>query len=573
MRNYDRINAPAPKDIEKKHAHIVGGGIAGLSAAISLVTDAHMPAGNVTIYESLPLVGGAMDGAGDAERGYTCRGERELEARMECLWYVCSKVPSLQTPGMTILDETYQANAREPIYSHFRLMHKQGQLYPSTGRLMSVHDAKRMAELLLTPEEQLEGLTPADWFSPEFTKSVFWYCWSSMLAFRDFHSIIEVKRYLSRFMMYASGITHLAGILHTEYNEYDSIIKPMFVWLQSLGVRFQTGTTVVDMDIEDKAGETVATGLLLRDWNGERRLDLTRDDLVFFTSGSMTQNTTMGDTHTVSRINRDTHDRGCFTLWEKLAARNPGFGNPAAFLSDIDKTNWVSFFTTINGDRTFYDFMEAKTGDKAGTGGAMTIVDSSWKLGLILYGKHFPNQPDDVNVFWAYGQCSDVPGDFVRKPMQECTGAEMLAELLYHCGLKDKMDRILAHSSVSTAMMPYITSQFMPRKITDRPKVIPEGCVNLAFIGQFVELPLDVVFTVETSVRTALMAVWGLIGLEKPMVPVYEPGFDIRVIVANLKSSLGVDKISLSTLPLMLRSSPSFKLVANQLNNLPKPRI
>ena len=571
MRNYDRINAPAPENIARKSAHIIGGGIAGLSAAISLVTDAHMPAGNVTIYEALPITGGAMDAAGDEERGFNSRGERELEAYMECLWYICSKVPSLQTPGMTILDETYYANIREPIFSHFRLMHKQGQLYDSTGPLMSLRDTKRMAELLLAPEEQLEGLSAADWFSPEFTKSVFWYCWSSMLAFRDYHSLIEVKRYLARFMMYASGITHLAGILHTEYNEYDSIIKPMLVWLQSQGVRFLTGTSVTGIDIVDEAGETIAQGLVLRGPDGERRIKLTRDDLVFFTNGSLTQNATMGGTGTVAEMNRDTRDRGCFTVWEKLAARNPKFGNPSAFLSSIDKTDFISFFPTIKGDRTFYDFMERKTGDKAGTGGAMTVVDSSWKLGFILYSKYFPNQPEDVNVFWAYGQCSDVPGDFIKKPMQECTGAEMFAELLYHCGLKDKIDGILARSKVSTAMMPYITSQFMPRKIGDRPKVIPDGCVNLAFMGQFAELPLDVVFTVETSVRTALMAVWGLTGLQKPMIPAYEPMYDVRVIVANLKASLGIKEISLSTLPQILRSGPSLNLLASRLKSMPRP--
>jgi oleate hydratase len=215
--------------------------------------------------------------------------------------------------------------------------------------------------------------------------------------------------------------------------------------------------------------------------------------------------------------------------------------------------------------------MEAKTGNTSGTGGAITVVDSSWKLGFVLYSKYFPNQPDDVNVFWAYGQCSDVPGDFVKKPMRQCTGAEMFAELLYHCGLEDKIDPVLAHSTVSTAMMPYITSQFMPRKISDRPKVIPEGCVNLAFIGQFVELPLDVVFTVETSVRTALMAVWGLTGLQKPMIPVYEPAYDIRVVVANLKASLGIENISLSALPKILRSGPSLKLLAKRIGSLPPP--
>ena len=570
MRNYDRINAPAPERIEEKRAHIIGGGIAGLSAAIALVTDAKMPGGNVTVYDSLPVAGGSMDAAGDATHGYTSRGERELEAWMECLWYVCSKVPSIQTQSLTVLDETYCANVREPIYSHYRLMHHQGELYPSTGPLMSVHDAKRMAELILTPEEELEGISAADWFGPEFTKSIFWYCWSTMLAFRDYHSVLEVKRYLARFMMYASGITHLKGILHTEYNEYDSIIKPMVVWLQSLGVQFEMGANAVDMDLAEDGDDTVVTGLTVRDANGERHIELTRDDLVFFTNGSLTQNSTMGDTHTLAPMNTDTTDRGCFTLWEKLAAHGPKFGNPAAFVSDVDKTNWISFFPTITGDRTFFDYIEAKSGDAAGTGGAMTTVDSSWKISFVLYNKYFPDQSDDVNVLWAYGQVSDIPGDFIKKPMQECTGAEMFAELLYHCGLEDRIDDILAHATVSTSMMPYITSQFMPRKVSDRPKVIPEGCVNLAFIGQFVELPLDVVFTVETSVRTALMAVWGLTGLQKPMIPVYEPAFDLRVLVSNLKAGLGIDEFSLSQVPHILQSAPSVGLIARHISELPE---
>ena len=145
MRNYDRINVLPPKGIENKSAHIIGGGIAGLAAAAFLVTDANMPPGNVIIYETLPVVGGSMDAAGDAQHGYTCRGERELEAYMECLWYLCGKVPSLQTPGLTILDETHQANIREPIYSHYRLMEKQGRLYDYTGPLMSRHDGKENA--------------------------------------------------------------------------------------------------------------------------------------------------------------------------------------------------------------------------------------------------------------------------------------------------------------------------------------------------------------------------------------------------------------------------------------------
>ena len=490
---------------------------------------------------------------------------------MECLWYLCAKAPSLQTPGLTILDETHQANIREPIYSRYRLMEKQGCLYDYTGPLMSRHDGKKMMELLLTPEEAIELKTVTDWFSPEFTTSVFWLCWSTMLAFRDYHSLIEVKRYVARFLMTIGGLTHLRGILHTEYNEFDSIIKPIHVWLKSLGVQFRVGASITDISLRDADGETIVTGLTIDDAKGRQLIALTRNDLVFFTNGSLTQNATMGDTTTAAIFDRSTSNRGCFTLWERLAAHDRKFGNPAAFISDIDKSNWMTFFPTITADPTFFEFMEKKTGSKAGTGGAVTIVDSSWKIGFVLYGKYFPNQPANVNVFWAYGQCSEAVGDFIKKPMRECTGAEMFAELLYHCGLEAKIDSILEHTKVSTSMMPYITSQFMPRRINDRPKVIPEGCVNLAFIGQFVELPGDVVFTVETSVRTAMMAVWGLTGLEKPMISMYEPIYDLRVIMESMRATLAIEEISLSTLPAIAMSSPSLGQLVEFLNDLPPP--
>ncbi len=572
MRNYDRVNALPPDGIGDKRAHVIGGGIVGLAAAAFLVSDAHMPAANVTVYESLPVLGGSMDAALDGTM-YTSRGERELEARMECLWYLCGKVPSLYSPGQTILDETHRYNAGKPIYSHYRLMEKQGQLYDYSGPLMSRADAVKLMQLVFTPEEMLEDLTATDWFSPEFTTSVFWYCWSSMLAFRDYHCLIEVKRYLARFMMYTRGLTHLDGILHTRYNEYDSIIKPVQIWLEGQGVTFRTGTTVRDIQVDLTDGKITATSLAGEDRDGTWHLGLTPDDLVFFTNGSMTQNTTMGSTHTVATLNRDTRDLGCFDVWNKLAAQDPRFGNPRNFISDIGKTNWISFFTTLTADPAFYDYMQAKTGDAANTGGAITIVDSSWKLSFVLYDNaYYPGQPEDTVVFWAYGQVSDVPGDYVEKPMQECTGAEMLAELLYHCGLEDKAGAILAHAEVSTAAMPYITSQFMPRKISDRPKVIPNGSVNLAFIGQFAELPGDVVFTVETSVRTAMMAVWGLTGLDKPLIPLYEPAYDLRVLADSLKGSLGVGELTEKDLSALAAGGiPDSATLLRLLNTMPLP--
>ena len=80
-------------------------------------------------------------------------------------------------------------------------------------------------------------------------------------------------------------------------------------------------------------------------------------------------------------------------------------------------------------------------------------------------------------------------------------------------------------------MMPFITSQFLPRSKGDRPQVIPEGSKNLAFVGQYCELPDDVVFTVEYSVRSAQTAVYSLLGLEKEPPPVYKGQYDPRVLL------------------------------------------
>jgi oleate hydratase len=77
-------HAPKPEGIERRKAYIVGGGIAGLAAAAFLADDAGMPGENIMILEAHSDVGGAMDGV-RGKSGYLCRGERELEAYMECL--------------------------------------------------------------------------------------------------------------------------------------------------------------------------------------------------------------------------------------------------------------------------------------------------------------------------------------------------------------------------------------------------------------------------------------------------------------------------------------------------------
>ena len=236
-------------------------------------------------------------------------------------------------------------------------------------------------------------------------------------------------------------------------------------------------------------------------------------------------------------------------------------------------TTTMSVFPTTKGYPEFHKRMRKLLDSKeGGSSGAVTILDSNWEISFVLYGKYYPDQADDEQVFWFDGLYGEKEGNYIKKPMAECTGDEILTEFLYHLGMLDIKDEVLKHTYVSTCMMPYITSQFMPRAIKDRPLVQPEGCTNLALIGQYVELPGDVVFTVETSVRTAMMAAYGLLKLDRPVAPLYTPHYDIRIITMCLKKMLGTNELTKKDLPQInpLKMNAELQKILDAVNSVPE---
>lgn len=415
---------------------------------------------------------------------------------------------SLENPGRTVLDDIVDFNKDEPIHSEARAFVRQGHIVSDIHDFkVSKSDMADLMRLFETPESEFEDVSIEQYFKPSFLESNLWLCFSSMLAFKPRHSVLEAMRYWQRFAL-GVRIEYLEGIVHTKYDEYDAIIKPVEVWLEKKGVNISRGTKVLDIAM-DKGMNTVQS-LAVRRNERDELIAVAAQDCVFFTNGSMIQNTRYGDNKTVALLDRSTADLGVFDLWRKLADKDPKFGRPAKFLKDIDKMTFISYFPTIK--------------------------DSSWFMSFILHHKpFFPEQSEDVEVFWGNGLYPDRVGDYVKKPMLQCTGEEILTELLYHLGLLDMREELLKHTYVSVAAMPYIMSQFTPRKVSDRPRIVPEGCTNLAFIGQFVEVPGDVVFTVETSVRTALEAVYSLAKLDKEIIEVIPVRYDIRYNISRFK--------------------------------------
>ena len=155
---------------------------------------------------------------------------------------------------------------------------------------------------------------------------------------------------------------------------------------------------------------------------------------------------------------------------------------------------------------------------------------------VLAHQPHFIDQPNDVQVFWGYGLFVDQPGHYVTKKMSDCTGEALLRELLGHLRFDEHTSRILSTSTCIPCMIPFITSQFMPRVTGDRPLVRPLHTTNLAFVGQYCEMPDDVVFTVENSVRSAQTAVYALLDIDKSISPIFKGEHDLGILFGSAKA-------------------------------------
>lgn len=539
MSNYEKINTLKPEGITNKKAYLIGSGIASLSAAAYLILDGHMDGKNITILEEGKLLGGAMDGYGNAKDGYIIRGGREMEAHYECCWDLFSKIPSLTNYDRTVLDEFRELNIKDPNEATCRVLHNCGVKLESSSLGLNSSHVQELTKLFLATEEALGNITVEQYFSTSFLETDMWLFWRSMFAFENWHSVVEMKRYMERFMHLLPGMSKLKDILFTKYNQYDSLILPLKNWLESKNVVFQLNSQVKDLDINIDGDIKTVTAIHLSHDGKNKVINTTNDDLVFVTNGSMTECSSLGNMHKAPVLNRDLG--GCWELWSNIAKKHSSFGKPEVFCGDIDKSKWESFTITCT-DSKMGEVLKNLTGKdpysgNIVTGGIMTIKDSNWLLSVTCNRQpHFINQPENVLVLWAYGLFADNIGDFVKKRMCDCTGEELLTELLYHLGYEADIPEILKTCNVIPCMMPYITSQFMPRKKGDRPDVVPKGSVNLAFLGQFAEIPNDCVFTVEYSIRSAMIAVYTLLNLEKKVPEIYPSKYDIRVIIAATKT-------------------------------------
>mgnify|MGYP004640409775 CR=1 FL=1 len=539
--NYEAFARPKkPEGVDEKSAYIVGSGLAALTAACYLVRDGQMKGEHVHVLEKGNLPGGACDGYKFENLGYVMRGGREMDNHFEVMWDLFRSIPSIETEGVSVLDEYYWLNKEDPNYSLCRATVNRGEDAHTDGKFgLSDKGAMEIMKLFFTPNEELQDKKITDFFDDEVLNSNFWLYWRTMFAFENWHSALEMKLYIQRYIHHIGGLPDFKALRFTKYNQYESMILPMVKYLESHNVRFHYGVQVcnVEFDCSDPAHKLAKRIDVIRDGKNDA-IELTENDLVFITNGGCVENSSMGSQNEPAPYNTELKEGGGWDMWRKIAAQDPSFGHPDKFCSDPEKTNWMSA-TVETLDQKIIPYIknickrDPFTG-KVVTGGIVSVKDSSWLMSWTINRQpQFREQPKDHCLVWVYSLFTDKPGDFVKKPMRECTGKEICMEWLYHIGVPEDQIEELAANSANTVpvMMPYIDAFFMPRAYGDRPNVVPEGSVNFAFLGQFAETPRDTIFTTEYSMRTGMEAVYTLLNVDRGVPEVWGSVYDVRCLL------------------------------------------
>ena len=537
--------------MQKKKAIMIGAGLSNMAAAVYLIQEGKWSGDQITFYALDNY--GSNDGSPtqdvkddywnknhpmENQKGYIARGGRMFNYRTYVdLMDLLDQVPSMTEPGLTAAEDTRQFDAAHPTYDKARLL-TGGQGIVDGGKLgLNNKSRKLLTQLIMMPdsqEEKLDNITIADYFkdNTEFFESNFWFMWETTFAFRTRSSAQELRRYMHQMIYEFTQIEHLVGVNRTRYNQYESIMKPLINYLEKEGCHIVLNRRVVDWKFKDSKmqDEITVTGLHMVNTKTDENEFVPVDDdtAVIFTNGSITDSATLGDFNTPAAENMDYG--AASSLWKKASDHFYNLGNPDKFFADRDASEWVSFTLTTKNHLFLNEIARITTQEPGNALNSFISTEPVTPLGqkdvtmsiVVHHQPHFTSQKPNETVLWGYFLYPRRHGEIIDKPYIEMTGKEMLQELIGQLSkvdpgpinISDKEEEIM--DSVINCIpvyMPYASALFNNRAKSDRPKVIPKHSTNLAFTGEFVEQPYQMIFTENSAVRSGEIAAFHFAGI------------------------------------------------------------
>lgn len=558
----------------KNKAVMIGAGIANMAAAVYLIQEGHWRGEDITFY-ALDLHG-ANDGAAasvaaeqywnknhpmENTKGYVARGGRMLNYRTYVdLMDLLDRIPSVTEPGMTAAEDTRDFDSKHRTFDKARLM--QGGKGIIDGHKLGLNNLDRMllTRLIMLPddkEEELDNVSIAEYFKddPHMFQTNFWYMWETTFAFRVESSAQELRRYMHQMIYEFTQIEHLVGVNRTRYNQFESIMLPLIKYLEGQGCKFVMNSRVEAFDFKETSmqDEITVTGLEILDTatNEKKHVTIDSDTAVFFTNGSITDSASLGDFNTPAPENMDYG--AASSLWKQATQHFYNLGNPDKFFADRNASEWVSFTLTTKDHLLLNEITRITTQLPGNALNSFLSTEPITPLGhedvnmsiVVHHQPHFTTQKPNETILWGYFLYPRRRGEFVDKQYIKMTGKEMLQELIGQLSkvdpgpvnIKEKEAEIM--DSVINCIpvyMPYASALFNNRAKSDRPEVIPTHSTNLAFTGEFVEQPYQMVFTEQSAVRSGEIAAYHFAGIpESQLVKTPRYDKDPRVLLRAAK--------------------------------------
>ncbi|MFD1549549.1 oleate hydratase [Levilactobacillus fuyuanensis] len=535
----------------KTKAVMIGAGLSNMAAAVYLIQEGHWRGENITFYGA--DMHGANDGGEttdfsdeywnkehplDNHTGYVARGGRMLNYRTYVdLMDLLDRIPSATEEGMTAAEDTRDFDAHHRTYDIARLM-EGGKGIIDGGKLgLNNKDRVLLSKLVLMPDEEetkLDNMTIAEFFKddPHMFQTNFWFMWETTFAFRIQSSVQELRRYMHQMIYEFTQIEHLVGVNRTRYNQFESMMLPLINYLKDEGVTFISNRIVTDWEFADSAmqDEITVTGLHVKNVEDDSEELVTIDDdtAVIFTNGSITDSATMGDYNTPARENMEYGISAA--LWKKATNRFYNLGTPDKFFDDRKNSEWVSFTLTTKNHLLLNEITRITTQVPGNALNSFLSTTPITPLGqkdvnmsiVVHHQPHFTTQKPNESVIWGYFLYPRRQGEFVHKQYIKMTGKEMAQELIGQLSKVDPgpnniknheaeiLDSIINNIPV---YMPYASALFNNRAKSDRPEVIPAHSTNLAFTGEFVEQPYQMIFTEQSATRSGEIAAFHFAGV------------------------------------------------------------
>ena len=560
--------------MQKKKAIMIGAGIANMAAAVYLIQEGGWNGDQITFYsldDHGSNDGSTTEAAKDDywnknhpmenQKGYIARGGRMLNYRTYVdLMDLLDRIPSATEQGMTAAQDTREFDAAHPTYDKARLLEGGKGIVNGSHLGLNNTSRKLLTKLIMMPdsrEEELDNVTIAEYFKddPEFFETNFWFMWETTFAFRTQSSAQELRRYMHQMIYEFTQIEHLVGVNRTRYNQFESIMLPLINYRKDQGCKIVLNRLVTDWEFKETPmqDEITVTGLrmLNTDTNQEEFVEVDEDTAVIFTNGSITDSASLGDFDTPAPENPDYG--AASSLWKKATQRFYNLGNPDKFFADRDASEWVSFTLTTKDHLLLEEITRITTQEPGNalnsfisTVPVTPLHQKDVTMSIVVHHQpHFTTQKPNETVLWGYFLYPRRKGEFVDKPYIEMTGREMVKELIGQLAKVDPgpinietKEKAIMKSVVNCipVYMPYASALFNNRAKSDRPKVIPKHSTNLAFTGEFVEQPYQMIFTEQSAVRSGEIAAFHFAGVPMSrLVPTPRYDKDIKTLLKAAK--------------------------------------